>query len=408
MAIAIADNFNYQGRKPFDARLQYDTVSDMASATESGLYDGCLSFVVSTKKYYSFNSTNTVDSTLGRWREFEGGGGGGQEIQVDELPTASVDLVGTIYQYVGDDTVELTNGYFYECQEVPESDPKEYEWVQKSVQPGSSGGGSTTKAITAAIEVGGIDSGTTYPIGTPLENILSDMLEPTLYPTLTAPSASLTYGASTYYAVGANVAALTATLALNRGSINPAYGTSGKRSGAATNYAIATSGADTEYSDSDASSGTFSVPVLTRATKGNIVVTGTVSYAAGEQPKDSKGGNYDSPLAAGSVSASKTLQFIQPYYYGAVNSASISDFTGLTTSVTAKGQKTFNYTTNNQYMVFAYDSSYGNLKTILDGNGFDVTGGWTKSTKTVDGFSYNVYISNSPTTDTNAPFTFKY
>jgi hypothetical protein len=201
---------------------------------------------------------------------------------------------------------------------------------------------------------------------------------------------------------------MAATVALNRGSISPAYGTSGKRSGEATGFAIATSGADTEYSDSDASSGSFTVPALTRSTKGNIVVTGTASYAEGEQPKDSKGGNYQSPLAAGSVTASKTLQFILPYYYGAVNSASISDFTGLTESVTAKGQKTFNYTTNNQYMVFAYDSAYGNLKTILDGNGFDVTGGWTKSTKTVGGFSYNVYISNSPTTDTNAPFTFKY
>ena len=48
------------------------------------------------------------------------------------------------------------------------------------------------------------------------------------------------------------------------------------------------------------------------------------------------------------------------------------------------------------------------LKNIIDGNGFDVTGGWTKSTLTVDGFSYFVYIANAPTTDTNAPFTFKY
>lgn len=262
--------------------------------------------------------------------------------------------------------------------------------------------------LTAAIAVGGISAGTLYPEGTPLETLLRDMLEPVLYPTLTAPSASLTYAADTYYAVGATVSAKTATVALNRGSINPAYGTSGKRSGEATGYAIATSGADTEYSASSESSGTFSVPALTRATKGSITITGTASYAQGEQPKDSKGNNYDSPLAAGSKTASKTLQFIQPYYYGVSNSASVEDFTGLTENVTAKGQKTFNFTTNNQYMVFAYDSSYGNLKTILDGNGFDVTGGWTKSTITVNGFSYYVYVANSPTTDTNAPFTFKY
>ena len=390
---------------PLDAREVVQAKADLtASGSFPYKYVGMEVYVVAENKKYRFIGTDPTD--IEDWEEV-GSGSGGQTIQVEELPEPSAELEGVIYEYVGADDDPLVSGYFYRCESDGE-DPATYSWVQVNVQPGSSGGGATTKAITAAVDVGGIDSGTSYPIGTPIEDILSDMLEPTLYPSFTAPSASLTYGASTYYAVGATVPSMAATVALNRGSINPAYGTSGYRSGAATEFAIATSGADTEFSDSDASSGSFTVSALTRSTKGNIVITGTASYAAGEQPKDSKGGNYQSPLAAGSVTASKTLQFILPYYYGAVNSASISDFTGLTESVTAKGQKTFNYTTNNQYMVFAYDSAYGNLKTILDGNGFDVTGGWTKSTLTVGGFSYNVYISNSPTTDTNAPFTFKY
>lgn len=277
--------------------------------------------------------------------------------------------------------------------------------------PNDGGGGGSAELsddLTTAISVGGIDSGVTYEAGTPLETIIRDLLEPTLYPSFTNPSASLSYSADTYYAVGATVGSKSGIVSLNRGTINPSYGTSGKRSGVATGYAISTSGADTEFSDTSESSGSFTVPALTRAQKGSIVITGSVSYAQGEQPKDSKGNNYDSPLPSGTVSATKTIQFIQPYYYGASNSATIADFTGLTQNVTAKGQKTFNYTTNNQYMVFAFDSAYGNLKTILDGNGFDVTGGWTKNTVTVNGFSYYVYVSNSPTTDTNAPFTFKY
>lgn len=276
--------------------------------------------------------------------------------------------------------------------------------------PSGGGGGSAELEddLTTAISVGGIASGVTYEAGTPLETLFRDLLEPTLYPTFTAPSAGLSYGASSYYAVGDTVNAMTATVSLNRGSINPAYGTSGYRSGTATGYSIATNGAATEYSDSSTSSGAFSVPALTRTTKGNIVVTGTVSYAEGEQPKDSKGNNYSTPLAAGSVTTTKTLQFILPYVYGASNSSTITDFESLNKVVTAKGQKTYNYTTNNQYMVFGYDSAYGNLKSILDGNGFETIGGWTKNTVTVDGFSYFVYVSNSPTTDTNAPFTFKY
>lgn len=277
--------------------------------------------------------------------------------------------------------------------------------------PAGGGGGDAVLSddLTTAISVGGIDSGVTYEAGTPLETLLRDLLEPTLFPTLTNPSASITYNSSQYYEVKSSVSAMQATVALNRGSINPQYtAESSYRSGEATGYAIATSGADTEYSDSSESSGVFSVPALTRSTKGNIVVTGTASYAQGTQPKDSKGNNYDSPLPAGSVIANKTLAFIQAYFYGASNSATVADFTGLTKSVTAKGQKTFNYTTNNQHMVFAYDSSYGNLKSIIDANGFDVTSGWTKNTVTVDGFTYFVYVANSATTDTNAPFTFKY
>ncbi len=361
--------------------------------------------------------------------------------QVDVLPNPEPSNLGSVLQFIGVSTADYTHNYFYEStasevEPAGSEDPSsegwyelvsgeyvlstdttvdagktyyEIVWQQSNVQPSSSGGGgSLTKQITAAIDVGGIDTGTVYPVDTPIENILSDLLEPTLYPTLTNPSASLTYSANSYYAVGGTVSALTATVALNRGSISPAYSTSGYRSGAATNFAIATTGADTEYSDSDASSGSFNVPALTRATKGSIVVTGTVSYAAGEQPKDSKGGNYDSPLAAGSVSASKTLTFIQPYYYGASNSATIADFTGLTENVTAKGQKTFAFTTANQYQVVCFDASYGDLRSILDPNGFETISGWNKSTITVDGFNYYAYVTASPTTDTNASFTFKY
>ena len=271
----------------------------------------------------------------------------------------------------------------------------------------SGGGGELSKEIDAVIAVGGITSGTKYSVGTPIENILSDMLEPTLYPTFTAPSASLSYSEDTYYAVGATIAAKSATVSYNAGAITLNGTKQNNRGGAATGYSLATVGADTENSSSGAS-GSFSVPPLTRSTKGTIKITGTVSYAQGAQPKDSKGNDYQSPLPAGSVSSSKTLNFIQPYYYGKSASSTISDFTGLTADVSAKGNKTYNYTTNNEYMIIAYDSSYGNLNTILDGNGFDVTGGWTKSTLTVGGFSYFVYIANSPTTDTNAPFTFKY
>lgn len=523
--IQVADNFQYNGRKPLDARLVYNNIDEMKVVLEATIYDGILAYVKAEQKYYTYDSTNTVDPTLGKWRELETGGGSSSEdvaegyfnpednlfyaestyetaitgksktiyvaldtnktyrfngtifVRLDEensesiqtavLPTASVDELGNIYQYTGADTATLAhghfyecttdgtiyewieidvnddenqiiqidtlpspvadiesriyqftgvttsdyiNGYFYQCIEDPD-DAGTYIWVAKNVQAGGSGGGSLEKAITAAIDVGGIEAGDEFAVGTSYDDMWDALLNPTLYPTFTEPSASLTYSANTYYEVGTSIAATTATISLNRGEITPAYGTSGYRSGSATDYAIATSGADTEYSDSSASSASsesFALPALTRASKGTIVLTATISYAAGEQPKDSKGGDYQSPLPAGSVTASKTINFIQPYYYGKSATPTVSDFTELTKNVTAKGNKTFSFTTDNEHMVFAYDSSYGNLKNIVDPNGFDVTSGWTKSTLTVGGFSYFVYVADSKTTDTNAQFTFKY
>ena len=78
MAISVADNFSYQGTKPLDSRVSFDTVAAMAEASDATLYDGCFAYVKAAQKYYSYDSTNEVDPTTGKWREFSGGSGGGQ------------------------------------------------------------------------------------------------------------------------------------------------------------------------------------------------------------------------------------------------------------------------------------------------------------------------------------------
>lgn len=271
------------------------------------------------------------------------------------------------------------------------------------------GGGSSelTTDLTVSNPIGKYEMNDVIDAGTSLETILRGMLAKTYYPTLTNPSATLAYYNTTLLRVGATIAAQTATVGLNRGSISPAYGTSGFRSGEATGFTLATSGAATDYNETQ-TTGSFSVPALTRTSKGNIVVTATANYAAGEQPKDSDGGNYQTALPAGSVSTTKTYEFILPFYYGASNSATVSSLTGLTENLSKKGQKTFNYTTSNQYMVIAYDATYGDLTSIIDPNGFEVIGGWSKSALTVDGQNYAVWTANLATTDTNAAFTFKF
>ena len=80
MAISVADNFSYQGTKPLDARVSFDTVAAMAAASDATLYDGCFAYVKATKKYYSYDSNNTQDPTTGKWREFSGGSSGGDGV----------------------------------------------------------------------------------------------------------------------------------------------------------------------------------------------------------------------------------------------------------------------------------------------------------------------------------------
>lgn len=76
MAINVADNFSYQGSKPLDARFQFSTVANMKAYAESSLYDGCWGYVKENKTYYTYDSSNTSDSTTGKWREYSSGGGG--------------------------------------------------------------------------------------------------------------------------------------------------------------------------------------------------------------------------------------------------------------------------------------------------------------------------------------------
>ena len=76
MGMPLMDNIAYTGKKPLDNRTRFDTVSNMVASTQ--VYDGIMAYVTATKTYYTYDSTNETDVSLGKWREFEGGGGGNE------------------------------------------------------------------------------------------------------------------------------------------------------------------------------------------------------------------------------------------------------------------------------------------------------------------------------------------
>lgn len=211
--------------------------------------------------------------------------------------------------------------------------------------PGGKGGGELTEELTASVTVGGIKSGTTYEEGTSFETLFKDMLNPTAYPTLTNPSASLTATGTKLLETGATLS-VTFTLTLNRGSINPAYGTSGYRSGVAENYTL--DGVTQMVNQFN-----------TTVTSAKTSYQGSIAYEAGEQPKDSTGADYGSPLPAGSVNSNVVnYEFVDALW------ANVSDITSIAKqALVSKSAKQKDF-------VFP-------AQTVANPEAFDVPASWT-------------------------------
>ena len=110
MAIKTGDNFLYRGKKPLDSRDSFDTILAMTTFAESSIDEGHISYVKETDKYYKFNSTNDVDITLGKWREYNGGGSSTDEkVKLDATSTDAKYL----NELIDNSTIEvdMTNNY---------------------------------------------------------------------------------------------------------------------------------------------------------------------------------------------------------------------------------------------------------------------------------------------------------
>lgn len=165
------------------------------------------------------------------------------------------------------------------------------------------------KTLTTPDKVGGIAKGTKVSDleGNTYDKLWDDLLFPTVNPTFTAPTASISFkGYSTPQEVGA--AAPTAAqfnTSLNKGAITLNGVKQSGRSGEldSTNSFI-------YYNGSEANT-----TLPTTVALGNTTYQYKAAYLQGPQPKDNKGNNYSTPLAAGAVSSSAiTVNGTYPWY----------------------------------------------------------------------------------------------
>ena len=267
---------------PLDARATIATHADLtAEGSFPYPYVGLETYVVSENKKYRLIGSDPTD--IEDWEEV----GSGTIESINDIADVNI--------------TEPTDGQVLQYDETND------EWVNGSVS-----GASLGSAITSSVSVGGITSGTTYAAGTTYDKMWKDLINPVAYPTLTNPSASLSATGAKLLETGATLAT-TMTVTFNRGSINPAYGTSGYRSGVATDYSL--NGGTAQAGN------TFSVTV----DSSQLTYQATVNYESGEQPKDSEGNNYSTPLAAGSVNSNTiTYEFVDAIWANTSNIGTVA------------------------------------------------------------------------------------
>lgn len=142
--------------------------------------------------------------------------------------------------------------------------------------------------------------------GKTAEEVLLMMLFGVVNPTLTNPSLTVDLSSDTIGIVG-RPTSLQGALIFNRGSISPAYGTSGFRAGLPTSYTIGANSIAT-------SATTYNFNVDFTPTAGSNLISFAVNYAQGEQPKNSLGEDYGNPLPAGALSKTIVIQGVYQLY----------------------------------------------------------------------------------------------
>jgi len=233
------------------------------------------------------------------------------------------------------------------------------------------GGGLVTEDITANVEVGGIKEGDVVEEGKNLTEVLKQILVKYFPPTITyiANKPLLHKKGATVEGIQLSVTYTKTVEDLN--SYNLKLGADVLTSGTNKN------GETLIYNYS------------------NDITENTTFIASADDGKDG-------------ATESIKVEFVNPYYYGKVEDNTSISFSELTEDICKKSlSKKVNYTANNEYLVFAYNSSYGDLTSIKDKNNFENLPAFTKTVVLYNEAEYNVYVSADKITCSNFEYTFK-
>ena len=166
-----------------------------------------------------------------------------------------------------------------------------------------------------------------------------------------------------------------------------------------------------------AASGTIMPSQTGNVNIGSATTSYTASEAMGEQTSHATytytlhaaGTHKITGTASGDKTKSITITFNHASYVGKVAAdvtPSSSTLTSLTESLEGGRTKTSTQSLSNQKFVYCYPSYFGNLTSIKDSNGFEGIAGFTETTFTANGTTYNCYTQTIASTG-SATYTFK-
>lgn len=353
----------------FQKIIQYEVLPEASKELVNKVYQ-YIGVKTSTRRVGSFYKCVEKTTNVYDWVELQPEV---ESTQKETLPVPTIDLVNKIYQYIGPNVLgSYQKGYFYICQENIET-PGTYIWKQKNVQPSSEGGSTLERDITANIDLGGIIAGKTFLEGTSI----TDILETLIYKPVDQ-KVIVTLSENLLQKIGTVLSSVNVSANITKGDY-PIV---------SAKYYVNDTLEDTKDETTD--------PTITDG--------GTFIYTYNTEITSNTTFKVDVATLEKTVSEIKTIEFIRPFYYGISDTAVIDDPTILTELLEVKDNKSVIYTSDNKYLVFAYDKSYGDLKKILDENDFQNLNDWTKSTVG----EYFVYVSNTPTTITNYTYKFEF
>lgn len=284
---------------------------------------------------------------------------------------------------ISDTPPEDTNMFWVDNSDSTKLKLKIYDgtdWKEISSSSSTVGNGVSAleQSITSNVDVGGISSGYTFHAGSTLDEIVSALLVKYYEPEVTFNILP----ATEYYESG------TSTTGIKMSA------TVVKKSEPISNIDFYINNTKVYSLDTDTDA------TLPNGGEYSYTYNGTINKDAVFKVvvKDTKT----------SITKTVNIKFVTPFYYGTSATPMISTFTGFSKFLGDKTDTTFTVTSTNKYIVFAYNSTYGELTSILDSNGFENIDSFTFTTTVIDGVGYNIYATDTKVTCENFKYTLKF